>query len=184
MKITCSEIEIDFFKRIGYKQANKIRPVLVGLSTWSKKIKILKAGAKLKQLNMYVTEDFPKGIIEERKGLIPIMIQKRKEGHHAIIKYNKLFVDHKEHTTNKRDSEEEDLNRTITSDETKRKRLEPSPQDVRQQSKKQNVDKHNTPKKFLRQTNNMKKYLTNTSSDECSDTQPEPDLNLKRTNSL
>lgn len=107
LKVECKEEELDFVKRLGKKHENaKNRPILVGLTTWSKKIKILKNKSVLATTKTYITEDFPKEVIETRKKLQPILMEKRKEGLHAIIKYDKLIIDGEEYSKKRNRSEE------------------------------------------------------------------------------
>lgn len=92
LRTTCTQEEIDFVKRLGKKQGNINRPVLVGLTTWGKKIKILKAKKELKGTKIYINEDFPPNILEVRKDLQPILMEKRKNGAKAYLKYDKLVI--------------------------------------------------------------------------------------------
>lgn len=57
----------------------------------------------LRQSDIYITEDYPKNIAEIRRKLHPIMKEKRNEGLHAIIKYDKLYVDGKIYTVSNTD---------------------------------------------------------------------------------
>lgn len=84
--------EIDFIGRIGKKMPNKKRPIKVILTTQRKKMAILSARKQMEN-GSYITEDFPPQVIETRKQLTPLMLEFRKNGKHAIIKYNKLVVD-------------------------------------------------------------------------------------------
>uniref|UniRef100_T1HTK1 Uncharacterized protein n=1 Tax=Rhodnius prolixus TaxID=13249 RepID=T1HTK1_RHOPR len=46
----------------------------------------------LKGSNFSISHDFPKDVIETRKSLRPKLVQARREGKFAVIKYNKLVV--------------------------------------------------------------------------------------------
>lgn len=83
--------EIQHVRRIGKKGENP-RPINVGLTTYSKKIAILKNKHKLVQTGLYLKEDFPPKILEVRKQLQVQLKTEIEKGNKAFIKYNKLVV--------------------------------------------------------------------------------------------
>lgn len=87
-----SENDIDFIYRMGRKGAQN-RPIKIGLIAYRKKIEILKNRKQLKGSQVYIEEELTKEEREENKKLIPLMLEKRKEGRHAIVRSGKLFVD-------------------------------------------------------------------------------------------
>ncbi len=93
-RVSCVDIEIDFIKRLG-KRSNKIRPVLVGLTTWRKKMMIMKSKKLLKGSNLRIEDDLPKDILKKQKELIPTMLKFREEGRKVFIKFDKIMVDGK-----------------------------------------------------------------------------------------
>lgn len=95
MKIQTVITEIDHVRRIGIKAQGKHRPIQVRLIAYRKIIKILTNRKNLQNTNYNIWEDLPKEIVSERKSLVPIMRKFRQQGQHAIIKYNKLYVDGK-----------------------------------------------------------------------------------------
>lgn len=95
LKIDTSIFEVDNLYRKGNKGQGKTRPILMKFTSRRKVIDILSNKKYLKETNIVISEDFPKEIIEERKQLIPLMKEFRKEGKHAIIKYDRLYVDGK-----------------------------------------------------------------------------------------
>ncbi|XP_045453539.1 uncharacterized protein LOC123662787 [Melitaea cinxia] len=62
MKIPCQKWEIEHANRIG-KNTGKIRPVVVTITTTSRKIEILKKKKSLKDANIYLKEDFPPNVL-------------------------------------------------------------------------------------------------------------------------
>ncbi|KAK4884065.1 hypothetical protein RN001_000336 [Aquatica leii] len=86
------EIEVNEVVRLGNYSTNRNRPILVKLSSFNRKRDILKAAKKLKGTKIYITEDFPKKIQEERKFLIEKMKEARQEGNRAYVVYNKLII--------------------------------------------------------------------------------------------
>ncbi|KAL1447565.1 hypothetical protein WDU94_010892 [Cyamophila willieti] len=87
--------DIDFIKELG---GDKKGPILLGLTSWRKKKEIMKNARKLKGSNIFISEDLPPEVLLKRKTLVPEMMNYRMEGHHAIIKYDKLYVNGEEIT--------------------------------------------------------------------------------------
>lgn len=92
LKISLENRDINTIYRIGKKDNNngKDRPILVSFVSGWMKIEIMKNKNKLK--DAYVTEDFPKEILEKRKQLQTKLVEERKKGNYAVIKYDKLLV--------------------------------------------------------------------------------------------
>lgn len=118
LNVECDVNELSFIRRIGVRDNNKCRPLNIGLVNQRKKIIIMKNAYKLKNTNTYITEDYPKKVIEKRKELKPQLIKKREEGYYAIIKYNELIV------RNKIDKVEANEKKRKTSDELHTKKSE------------------------------------------------------------
>lgn len=82
--------EINKAYRIGIK-GKYARPLLVSFtSTWKRNL-ILRCKNKFTP-GFYIKEDFSKAILEERKKLIPLLIQEREKGKIAYLKKDKLIV--------------------------------------------------------------------------------------------
>ncbi|KAB0799267.1 hypothetical protein PPYR_07147 [Photinus pyralis] len=97
MNTTTGETEIQQVYRIGAKQLNKVRPVFIKLAQYETKIEVLKKAKNLKGTNIYIHEDFPKHVLEERKVLATHLRTARESGHRAYLKYNKLIVNGEEY---------------------------------------------------------------------------------------
>ncbi|XP_052744425.1 uncharacterized protein LOC112050118 [Bicyclus anynana] len=94
LQITLEEFEINKIHRIGNNiNGERPRPTLISLVSGWKKSDIMKNKKKLKEL--YITEDFSKETLEKRKALQPKLIEERKKGNFAYIKYDKLVVKEK-----------------------------------------------------------------------------------------
>lgn len=87
------EKNIDEMGRIGKYVTGRKRPILVKLLKESTKSEILKNAKQLKGSDIWIEEDFPKNIQEERRGLIPRLKEARNKGYRAVLRYNKLIVD-------------------------------------------------------------------------------------------
>lgn len=72
MEVNCHEREIDFVKRTGNK-GGKSRPLLVGLASSNLKMEIMRSRGKLKGSNIFLEDDMPKLMVEERKKLAPVV---------------------------------------------------------------------------------------------------------------
>lgn len=88
--------DVDFIYRLGKREENQNRPIKIGLIAWRKKLEILGNTKKLKGTSIYIEEDLPKDIRDQNKELIPLMIQKRKEGKFAIVRNGKLITKDRE----------------------------------------------------------------------------------------
>uniref|UniRef100_A0A8D8M797 Uncharacterized protein n=1 Tax=Cacopsylla melanoneura TaxID=428564 RepID=A0A8D8M797_9HEMI len=105
MKCEFTLADLDKAQRLGEKSEGKTRPVRVSLTTERKKFHILGNIKNLKSTGIGVDVDLPEEIVKKRKQLVPIMMKKRKEGHHAIMKWDQLYVDgiqHEEQISGKR----------------------------------------------------------------------------------
>lgn len=107
-----SDLNIDIEKnainniyRIGKRsiESNKPRPVLCSFVNGWIKNEIMRNKKHLKEI--YVTEDYPKEVLAKRKALQAEMMEERKKGNIAFLKYDKLVVKGKETTNDKRKRE-------------------------------------------------------------------------------
>ncbi|XP_045448961.1 uncharacterized protein LOC123657463 [Melitaea cinxia] len=91
LEINVEEWEINKIHRIGnIQKSGKQRPVLLSFVSGWKKREMMENKKKLK--NIYIAEDYSKETLEKRKALQPQLIEERKKGNLAIIKYDKLIV--------------------------------------------------------------------------------------------
>lgn len=91
LDISIEEYDVNKIYRIGKpNKGEKPRPTLLGLTSGWKSSEIMKNKKKLKEI--YITKDYSKETIEKRKALQPKLIEERKKGNFAYIKYDKLVV--------------------------------------------------------------------------------------------
>lgn len=102
LEVKVGNSDINKIHRIGRKKEEKIRPVLISFTTYSKKIEILKNKKKVPE-KIYITEDFTKATLEKRKELQGELKLEREKGNKVYIKNNKLVVRHKENEKRKRE---------------------------------------------------------------------------------
>lgn len=95
LKIIIEMTEINDLFRMGRKSLNKSRPILLKLVTYWKKIEIMSGRGKLKGTDIYIENDLCKEDEEKKKALIPVMLNFRSSGKHAVIKGSTLYVDGK-----------------------------------------------------------------------------------------
>ncbi|XP_037866492.1 uncharacterized protein LOC119628438 [Bombyx mori] len=69
MKLSCEKYDIENVKRIGRK-GNKVRPIIVALTTLGKKIEILKNRKSLASTSYYIQEDYPKKVLEPARKIV------------------------------------------------------------------------------------------------------------------
>lgn len=92
LDISILDHEVNKIHRIGNKntESNKHRPILCTfVSNWRKN-EIIKNKKKFKKI--YVTEDYPKEVLEKRKALQSRLVEERNKGNIAYLKYDKLIV--------------------------------------------------------------------------------------------
>lgn len=113
--------EVNKIYRIrGAKKAgDEPRPVLLSFVTGWKKSEVMRNKKKFKEV--YVTEDYPKEVLEKRKELQPKLMEERSKGNIAYLQYDKLIV---KDNTNK---------------EKRKRELSTSPQNNSQPKKQQNL---------------------------------------------
>lgn len=86
--------DVDTSRRLGQDQNNKKRPILVSLTSISKKYDIMKNKHKLKnsQKRIYFNEDLPKELTEKRKLMRDIAKELKENGIEAALKNEKVLV--------------------------------------------------------------------------------------------
>eukprot|EP00745_Piridium_sociabile_P008280 TRINITY_DN15544_c0_g1_i7.p1 TRINITY_DN15544_c0_g1~~TRINITY_DN15544_c0_g1_i7.p1 ORF type:complete len:407 (+),score=79.65 TRINITY_DN15544_c0_g1_i7:186-1223(+) len=94
------DIEFDRVHRLSARQDS---PIIARCVFYKHKVNILKAKRNLKGSNVFIGEDFSKGVREVRRRLTPHLKKARQDGSRATMIYNYLLVDGKKYTV---DSEE------------------------------------------------------------------------------
>lgn len=94
------EQEIEEMRRLGKKDINKkgTRPILVEFGSLKKKKEVMNNKKNLKNARVWIADDYPKTILEERKELLKHMKKAREEGCRANIIYNKVIIDGESYT--------------------------------------------------------------------------------------
>ncbi|GBP25975.1 hypothetical protein EVAR_84534_1 [Eumeta japonica] len=91
LQIHIGDSDVNNIYRIGKAiKTNNPRPILLSFTSNLKKSEIMTKRKALKEI--YITEDYPKEVLEIRKTLQPKLIEERNKGNLAYIKYNKLVV--------------------------------------------------------------------------------------------
>lgn len=95
LQVKLSNNDISSAYRIGKKIASseKSRPIVATLVTTWKRNEIL--NNKKRSKDIYVSEDFPKDVVEKRRSLQTQMHEERMKGNFAYIKYDKLIIKNK-----------------------------------------------------------------------------------------
>lgn len=97
-----SEIELDRTHRMGKKGGPTPRPIIARFLRWKDKTRVLeKARSRLKNTDVKMGEDFSEKVRAQRKNLIPHMVQARKEGKWASLRFDKLLIDKVPHVIDK-----------------------------------------------------------------------------------
>lgn len=86
---------IDKIYRIGRKEGSKIRPILLSLMSFDKKMEIM-YGKKQHHSNLEISEDFSPAVLEARKKLVPVLKALRELNYKNVqLRQDKLFIDGK-----------------------------------------------------------------------------------------
>lgn len=101
------KVEVDEIRRIGKYNSNKTRPILVKFTKESTKMKIIRNARKLKGTDIWIDEDYPKNIQEERRELIQKMKEARNKGDTAILRYNKLIINNETYRKQRKEEQEQ-----------------------------------------------------------------------------
>ncbi|GLV44750.1 hypothetical protein CBL_05217 [Carabus blaptoides fortunei] len=98
--------DITELRRIGRERVNNNRPILMEVRTVNQKMEILKAKNKLQGTEIYINEDFPKEIQNQRRELIKYMKTARAQGHEVTLLYKKLKINDKIYTLEQLEEDE------------------------------------------------------------------------------
>ncbi|CAH1112578.1 unnamed protein product [Psylliodes chrysocephalus] len=107
VKIAVKEY-IDEVRRMGKYNIERKRPIIVKLNRESTKIMILQKNRRLKGTNIWIDEDYPKEVQEERRKLIIKIKEARNKGHKAQLRYNKLIINDELYWEKDTDQNQED----------------------------------------------------------------------------
>lgn len=125
MEIPCQKWEIEHVKRMG-KYSGKVRPVVVTVTTTSRKIELLKKKKSLEGTNIYLKEDFPPSVLQKRKELQEEFKREREAGKKVVLRYDKIV------TLNSQKSEA----RTPTERNTNKRFMSISPEETMNETRK------------------------------------------------
>lgn len=87
--------EVSKVTRIGRKNENRARPVLVKLILEWRKTEVLKNNKHFPK-DVYATDDYPKEVLEKRRELKVKVKEETEKGNIAYIRYDKLIIKDKE----------------------------------------------------------------------------------------
>lgn len=101
MKINFEEGSIEKATRLGPKKEGN-RPIKVTIKSVKTKDLVMANRKQLKGSAIYISENYPKEVLETRKKLVPELKKLRNEGKTAYINYDKLVVKDKHNSNSKR----------------------------------------------------------------------------------
>ncbi|XP_049695519.1 uncharacterized protein LOC126054324 [Helicoverpa armigera] len=90
LSIKLEDYEVSNIYRIGKKPSDKARPTLVTFVNEWKKNEVMKMKKNLKDI--YISEDYTKDVLEKRKMLQPQLMEERKKGNIAYLKFDKIII--------------------------------------------------------------------------------------------
>ncbi|CAH2096389.1 unnamed protein product [Euphydryas editha] len=89
MNVICQNWEIETVARLG-KNKGKIRPVVVTMTTTSRKLQILKNRKALENTSMYIKEDYTPAVLQKRKELQGELQRRRLSGEKVMLRHDKI----------------------------------------------------------------------------------------------
>ncbi len=94
----CDNIKISRCHRLGPKRANQSRPIIFKLHYFPDKSRIWKQRTKLKDSNIWLSEDFPQAIVQRRQVLDAIRKKAISVGRKAFLSVDRLIIDDRAYT--------------------------------------------------------------------------------------
>ena len=98
MKIAQSLVDSFKFERVhrmGPRSPNQCRKIVAKFTYFKQRELVRKQWKTLQGTPYFVTEQFPKEVMDKRRKLVPLMKEYKKEGKRAWITYDTLYVDGK-----------------------------------------------------------------------------------------
>lgn len=88
------DMQFERVHRIGQPRADgKIRQIIAKFTLFKDREAVRKERKNLKDTNFFISEQFPKAIVERRKKLLPKLKKAKEENHDAWISYDTLYID-------------------------------------------------------------------------------------------
>lgn len=91
LEIPCQKWEVEHINRMG-KYSGKIRPVVVTITTTSRKIEILKKKKLLDGTDIYLKEDYSPSVLQKRRELQEELKREREAGKRVTLRYDKIVT--------------------------------------------------------------------------------------------
>ena len=91
-KLQLESISVEIAHRVGNKEKNNKRTIVVKLASFKDKLKIISEARKLKGTNISINEDYSKETLEIRKEKWKEVKELRKNGTYAILVYGKVVI--------------------------------------------------------------------------------------------
>ncbi|XP_063389093.1 uncharacterized protein LOC134674868 [Cydia fagiglandana] len=119
MEIKCQWWEIENVSRIG-KKSDKVRPVIVTITTIGRKLELIRCKKKLEDTGIYIKEDYSPAVLQKRRELQEELKRERQAGKNVALRHNKIIT-LKSHPAG---------NRTPNDNQSKKRMLSESPDAV------------------------------------------------------
>ena len=91
-KLQLENISVERAHRVGNKEKNNTRTIVLKLASFKDKLKIISEARKLKGTNICINEDYSKETLEIRKEKWKEVKELRKNGTYAILVYDKVVI--------------------------------------------------------------------------------------------
>lgn len=91
MEVLCERWEIETVIRIG-KSNGRSRPVVVTISTTSRKLELLRKKKSLENTDIYIKEDYSPAVLQKQKELQEDLKRQRESGKIVALRYDKIVT--------------------------------------------------------------------------------------------
>lgn len=92
LQVKCNTEEIDYIVRVGRKNGDKVRPILVRMVAYRKKLELLRNRGYLKGKTVSIDEDYSPEVRQKRKALLPELKALRSQGMKAQIRQDRIVI--------------------------------------------------------------------------------------------
>lgn len=113
MEVVCLRWEIENVARVG-KKNEKTRPIVVTLTTTSRKIELLKKKKSLENSGIYIKEDYPPAVLAKRRELQEELKRERESGKNVALRYDKIITLNTHKSPSKRYTEKQSNKRGLS----------------------------------------------------------------------
>lgn len=92
LKVGVTSQELECVYEIKLKHPKQFHRIFVQLTSYKRKLEIVRSRSNLKGTDIYIREDFTMKTLMQRKELLPLLNSERSKGVKAVLRFNKLVT--------------------------------------------------------------------------------------------